>query len=309
MGGTALIATKGAGLHIYGNLIHTLGHTGMRVGGGDRRSLTSGRITIENNDVGFFGRHARTYNPALLLEGCGARVAHNHFHDAPSSAMRIEGNDHLITFNHVERVVQESDDQGGIDMWCNLSYRGVVIRYNRWNDIGGGPAPCGQAGIRFDDAISGMVVYGNRFERTSNGNFGGVQIHGGHHNIIDNNLFTDCRYGVSFSPWGQKRWTEFTKTHTDDIHKTVNIRLPPYSTRYPELVHIGKHADINSIWRNTFIGVQTMLRNNPADTDLWANHMNPAGTDEAGLTVGAAFAPLPPLGSIGCYPDSRRARE
>jgi len=72
---------------------------------------------IANNDVGDVGRCSRTYNPALLLEGCGAHVTHNHFHHAPSSAMRVEGNDHLIEYNWVDHVVQESDDQGGFDMF------------------------------------------------------------------------------------------------------------------------------------------------------------------------------------------------
>lgn len=309
LGGSALIATKGAGLHIFGNRLHTLGHTGMRISGGDRRSLAPGRIDIENNDVGFFGRHSRTYNPALLLEGCGSRVAHNHFHDAPSSAMRIEGNDHLITFNHVERVVQESDDQGGIDMWGNPSYRGVIIRYNRWNDIGGGDAPCGQAGIRLDDAISGIVIYGNRFERTSNGNFGAVQIHGGHHNIVDNNLIRDCRYGVSFSPWGQKRWTAYIKSHTNDIYRTVNIRHEPYATRYPELANINRHPDFNNIWRNGFIGTGAPFRNAPSDCDRWANFNVAAGTDESALPATATRAPLPAPSLIGPYPHPRNAKE
>ena len=197
-GGTALTVLDAANAKIYGNKLDTLGHGGMRVSGGNRKNLTSGGIQIENNEVGYFGLCSKTYVPAILLEGVGAKVRHNWFHHAPSSAMRIEGNDHLVEYNLTEFVVTESDDQGGIDMWSNASYRGCVMRYNIWRDIRGGDIPCGQAGIRFDDAISGMVVYGNIFERSSNGHFGGVQIHGGHMNIIDNNVFVDCNYAVSF---------------------------------------------------------------------------------------------------------------
>ena len=281
LGGTALTALRAANLKIHGNHLHTLGHTGMHVTGGNRKNLTSGQVNIENNHVHHFGRRSRTYNPALLLEGCGARVAHNHFHHAPSSAMRIEGNDHLIEFNDVHHVVQESDDQGGIDMWCDPSYRGVVIRHNRWRDIGGGDhAPCGQAGIRFDDAISGMLVYGNLFERTSTGNFGGVQIHGGHNNIIDDNVFIDCNYGISFSPWGQKRWTAFLAE--DRIKRLmftdVNIRTLPYTRRYPELTELGTKPDINSIWRSTFINCPTPFYKKPTGTHEWDNRSLPPGT-------------------------------
>ncbi len=310
LGGTALTVREGANVKIYGNLLYALGHSGMRVGGGNRKNLTSGRIVIENNDAGDFARCSRTYNPALLLEGCGARVAHNRFHHAPSSAMRIEGNDHLIEYNAVDHVVRESDDQGGIDMWGNPSYRGVTIRYNRWQDIGGGEMPCGQAGIRFDDAICGAVVYGNLFERTSEGHFGGVQIHGGQNNIVDNNIFTECRYGVSFSPWGQERWEEFLKR--EPIRKRmftdVNIRVPPYSKRYPELADLWGKADINRIWRNLFVGAEEPLYKKPKGTDEWENQLFAEMPDIEAVAARSPFRPLPPLDEIGLYDDPVRTR-
>jgi len=310
LGGTALTVTQGADVKIYGNILHTLGHTGMRVSGGNRKNLTSGEIVIENNDVGYFGRCSRTYNPALLLEGCGARVAHNHFHHAPSSAMRIEGNDHLIEYNGVDHVVQESDDQGGIDMWGNPSYRGVVIRYNRWQDIGGGDIPCGQAGIRFDDAISGVLVYGNYFERCSNGHFGGVQIHGGQNNIVDNNVFVDCRYGVSFSPWGQKRWAEYLNRVSVKrlLYDDVNIQVHPYSKRYPQLAELFQKTDVNSVWRNVFVGCEDVFFHAPKGVDAWDNQTFTAMPDLKALSSQTPFRPLP-LEEIGLYDDPLRAKE
>ena len=106
----------------------------------------------------------RTYTPAVHVDGCGNRIAHNRFEHIPSSALRIEGNDHLIELNAIHDVVEESDDQGGLDMFGNPLYRGVVIRWNRWSDIRGG-THSGAAGVRLDDMISGVAVYGNVFER------------------------------------------------------------------------------------------------------------------------------------------------
>ena len=60
----------------------------------------------------------------------GNRVAHNLLYDCPSSAMRIEGNDHQIEYNNFHSVVLESDDQGDIDIFANPSNRGVVYRHN-----------------------------------------------------------------------------------------------------------------------------------------------------------------------------------
>mgnify|MGYP000293662063 CR=1 FL=1 len=129
-------------------------------------------------------------------------------HRSTSSAMRIEGNDHLIEYNEIHSVVYEFDDQAGIDMFGNPAYRGNVIRFNFWHHIGSGHNVAGQAGIRLDDFISAVHVYGNVFYRSAGGRFGGVQIHGGKDNVVDNNLFVDCKYALSFSPWGNARWLE-----------------------------------------------------------------------------------------------------
>ena len=106
--------------------------------------------------------------------GCGHRIVRNDFHDLPSSAVRIGGNEHLFASNLVERVVQESDDQGAVDMWGNPTYRGNKFIHNIFRDVGCGGAfvRCGQGGIRFDDSISGNLVYGNRFDNCSRAHFG-----------------------------------------------------------------------------------------------------------------------------------------
>ena len=90
-------------------------------------------------------------------------------------------------------------------MFYDPGYRGNVFRYNFWHHIGSGLS-CGQAGIRLDDIICGVLIYGNVFYRCSHGGFGGVQMNGGRDNIVDNNLFVDCKYAVSFSPWPRERW-------------------------------------------------------------------------------------------------------
>ena len=154
--------------------------------------------------------------------------------------MRIEGNDHVIELNHIRNVVRESDDQGGLDMFGNPLYRGVVIRWNRWSDIRGGTQH-GAAGVRLDDMISGVAVYGNLFERCGAVHFGGVQIHGGKENLIEGNLFVDCLAGLSFSRWGQSRWLEAIERFLPQAGE------PAYASRYPELADLKSHADVNII--------------------------------------------------------------
>jgi len=245
LGGDAIVVEGGQRHGVFGCTMHTLGCGGARVAGGDRKALTPGGHFVENCTVFDISRLKRTYTPAVHLDGCGNRIAHNLFERMPSSAMRIEGNDHLIELNVVRNVVQESDDQGGIDMFGNPLYRGVVIRWNRWGDIVGG-THCGAAGIRLDDMISGVAIHGNLFERCGAVQFGGVQIHGGKENLVDGNVFLDCFAGISFSRWGEKRWLESIERFTQQAAE------PPYSTRYPDLASLKTGADVSFISRNLF---------------------------------------------------------
>ncbi len=250
LGGDGVVINGGANHGIFGCDMYTLGRGGAVISGGDRKTLVPGGHFIENCHVRGFSRIDRTYTPAVLMNGCGNRIAHNEFHDTPCHAIRLEGNDHIVEFNDIHDVVRESDDQGGLDMFYNPTYRGNVFRYNYWHDIGSGRA-CGQAGIRLDDAISGTLIYGNVFRRCSFSQFGGVQIHGGKDNWVDNNIFVDCKFAVSFSSWGAKRWSDFLASDAvKQLLEEVDIAKPPYSDRYPELSRLSEDPDVNMIWRN-----------------------------------------------------------
>ncbi len=255
------------GVHITGGTNHgasgcylsNLGHGGFKIDGGDRKTLTPCYHFVEHTIVENFSLFQRTYEPAVLLQGCGIRIANNRFVNSSSSAMRLDGNDFIIEYNEVSRVVNESDDQGGIDIWNNPSYRGRIVRYNRWSDISGGTRH-GAAGIRFDDMISGMQVYGNLFERCGAGHFGGVQIHGGKDNRIENNVFYECPYAVTFSLWGEKRWLEQLDSEPirRKIYREVDINSDIYLQKYPELKDIRLNADVNSISDNLMISCRQM---------------------------------------------------
>ena len=258
------------GIHINGGTSHgvtgcflsTFGHGGFKIAGGDRKTLTPCEHFVEHTVVENFSLFQRTYEPALHLDGCGIRIANNRFSNSSSSAMRLEGNDFTIEYNEICQVVNESDDQGGIDIFYNPSYRGIVIRYNRWSDIAGGTRH-GAAGIRFDDMISGMRVYGNLFERCGAGHFGGVQIHGGKDNCIENNVFYACPFAVSFSPWGEKRWLQVLDSEViqKKIYSDVDINSTIYREKYPELQDIRLNADVNSVTDNLMISCTQMFYN------------------------------------------------
>lgn len=302
LGGDAVVIEGGQHHGIFACTMNTLGCGGAQVAGGDRRTLTAGRHFVENCTVSDISRLKRTYTPAVHLDGCGNRIAHNLFEHMPSSAMRIEGNDHLIELNVIRNVVQESDDQGGLDMFGNPLYRGVVIRWNRWTDIRGGTLS-GAAGVRLDDMISGVTICGNIFERCGGVAFGGVQIHGGKDNLVDGNLFLDCHAGISFSRWGPKRWLESIQRFVPQAGE------PLYTSRYPDVAGLKEGVDVNFITRNLFLGggsaflrdggVERAALNAVADASMTM----PSVLSNDPPLKRLLFEPIP-VGAMGPYEDS-----
>jgi hypothetical protein len=256
--------------------IYSMGRGGTVISGGNRKTFEPGGHFVENCDIHDLSRIDHTYTPAVILDGVGNRIAHCRMHDIRSSAMRVGGNDHLVEYNEIYNAVTESDDQGGVDMFGNPTYRGNVYRCNYWHHIGnwrgtGEQPKCGQAGIRLDDAICGTRIYGNVFEHCSAGKlgFGGVQIHGGKDNVVENNLFIDCSAMISCSPWDDKRWRSFVEKALDS-RETDRVL---YEQRYPELADLAEHANLNHIRRNLGWRCGELVRRAPQNLDAVDNAM------------------------------------
>ncbi|MBN1441978.1 MAG: right-handed parallel beta-helix repeat-containing protein, partial [Planctomycetes bacterium] len=326
--GCAVRRLGGNGIEVRGGKEHTIlscdvesmGRGGVVLAGGDRRSLIPGGHVIENCHIRDLSRIDHTYTPGVLLDGVGNRISHNLVHGVASSAFRVEGNDHRIECNEVFDVLLESDDQGGADMWGNATYRGNIFRWNWWHHLGhwqaGAEQPgCGQAGIRLDDAICGVLIHGNIFQKCSAGalGFGGVQIHGGKENIIDANLFIDCSAAISFSPWGENRWKQFIQ----GALSKGGIDRDLYLERYPDLARLAEGHDANRVWRNVAVRCGQFLRRDPGRQELVENWVVPAGHEAAAMAIEAlvgeaspaiertGWRPIP-IEEIGLYEDEHR---
>ena len=248
---------------ISGCFLSDFGYGGIKIKGGDRKTLKPANHFIVHSIVRNFSLFKRTYEPAVHADGCGMRFSNNKFSNSSSSAMRLEGNDFLVELNEVDNVVNESDDQGGIDIFYNPSYQGIVIRYNHWKDITGGTRH-GAAGVRLDDMISGVEIYGNIFENCGARDFGGVQIHGGKDNIVENNLFYKCNAAVSFSAWNPERWLEALERPEikKKLYEDVDILSQTYQEKYPALKDLSSNPNRNFIRNNLIAGCnQEFLRN------------------------------------------------
>ena len=259
-GGDGIAVTGGHSNTLLGCTVHGMGRGGLAVSGGDRRTLERGGHRVEACTVYDLSRVDRTYTPAVLVSGVGQEVVRNEVHDVPSSALRIGGNDHVIARNEIHHVVTESDDQGAVDMWGDPTFRGIAYLNNYFHDVGSAwngstEVKLGQAAIRLDDAISGVHIAGNRFERCGSGRtgFGAVQIHGGKDNLIESNVFIACSAAVSFSAWKAERWTNFVAGRLEK--KDIDAAL--YVRRYPALASLA--ADPNTVTLRGNLAIDTPL--------------------------------------------------
>lgn len=250
--------------------VYQMGRGGIHMTGGDRRTLTPGGLVVDNCDVHDVSRINHTYTPAVSMDGVGNRIAHCLLHNINSSAIHLSGNDHLVELNEIARAVLESDDQGGAELFGDPTFRGNVYRWNFIHHIGsrygstGADAKLGQAGIRFDDAISGQRVVENIFWHASGGlhGFGGVQIHGGKDNIVESNLFADCSSAVSFSAWhNPQRWAEWIAKYTNHTDMAL------YTARYPEMANLTTNLDVNFVRGNLVAGCDKFLHRGKAVTN------------------------------------------
>ncbi len=321
MAGTGVEVRGGQRHELRSCDIHTLGRGGIALAGGDRKTLAPGEHRVENCHIHHVSRIDHTYTPGVWVDGVGQVLRHNLIHHVASSAMRVEGNDHLVELNEAHRVVLESDDQGAVDMFGNATYRGNIFRHNYWHHLGSwdgtGDTSHGQrAGIRLDDAICGVRVYGNVFQRCSTGrtHFGGVQIHGGKENLVEGNLFVDTAAAVSFTPWGDQRWRQAVARALD----APAIDQELYLTRYPALARLAEGNDINQVRGNVTLRCGTLFLRLPKGTESSDNHEHPQGTElpegPDGRLVWSATEAAKlgvgniPFGEIGWVEDEWRVR-
>jgi hypothetical protein len=212
----------------------------------------------ENNHIHHYARVKRVYQPAITLRGVGNRAAHNLIHHAPHMGMGFGGNDHVIEFNEIHHVCQESNDAGAIYTGRNWTMRGTVIRHNYLHDINGFEGR-GCVGVYLDDMFCGTEVTSNLFYRVTRAAF----IGGGRDCTVKNNLFVDCRPSLHIDAralgWAHDHSDEWIKEGREKgTLQGIRYKQPPYSKRYPRLVKILDDDPAapkgNRVFRNVSFG-------------------------------------------------------
>lgn len=232
--------------------IYQVGAGGISLSAGDRKTLHPGGAVTENNHIHHYSRWNPMYNPAVQISGVGCRVSHNLIHDAPHMAIGFSGNDHLIEYNEIHHVCEESNDAGAMYAGRDWSMRGTMIRYNYLHDISGFEGR-GCVGVYLDDQWSGTTIFGNLFVNVTRA----AMIGGGRDCTIENNVFVDCAPATHVDARG----LGWAADGFDDLKRkleAVPYNSPPWSERYPQLVNILNVEPMapkgNLIARNICVG-------------------------------------------------------
>jgi len=222
---------------VVGCDIYNVGTSGISLSGGDRRTLAPAGHEAVNNDIHHYSRRKRTNCPAIGLSGVGNRAAHNFIHDAPHTGLRYSGNDHVIELNEACRLCWETGDVGVFYSGRDWTFRGNVVRHNFIHHIDA-PGHVGSMAVYLDDSHSSTRICGNVFYKTDYAAF----IGGGRDNVVDNNIFVECKRSMHLDNRSQGWAHKYQKPGGDHRMygklKDVRHDQPPHSTRYPELARI-----------------------------------------------------------------------
>lgn len=223
---------------VYGCDISRIGEGGISLEGGDRNTLTHANNIAENNYVHNWAELSRTYNAGIEVKGCGNIIRHNELANSPHLAITHPGNEHLIEYNYLHEVVQESHDAGAIYTGLDGAAHGTVTRYNFLKNVGNDEYfPCG---IYWDDTLSGQTAYGNVLYNVTGKAF---LVGGGRDNVVTNNIMINSEYPMLFDDrlregmvnngWfnGIGRMYESINAHP--------VHSEPWLSRYPHLALIN----------------------------------------------------------------------
>jgi len=226
------ISISGKNNRAVGNDISYTGNSGINLGGGDRKTLTSAGNVADNNHIHHVGALQKN-GPGISIVGVGNEATHNHIHHTPRMAIQFGGNNLVIEYNHMHHTVQETQDGGAVYTggrdWTTS--RGTKLRYNFIHDtIGVGQEKEGLKhpfftwGIYMDDNAGGLDIIGNIVARSARGS---IHLHNGRDHIIENNIFLnggECQ--IEYGGWN-KTHSFFLRHHPTMIEGWDQVKDEP----------------------------------------------------------------------------------
>ena len=230
----------GKGHVIAGSDVYNTGSGGIILGGGSKKDLTPGGCQVTDCRIHDYDRRNKAGAAGVIVDGCGNIVSHNDIYNGDMQAIFVHGNDHRFEFNIIHDVARNSNDASAWYLGRDPSDQGNTVRWNFFHHVGR-PDRKWTMGVYCDDATCGVLIEGNVFYKVAS--FGTVYSNGGHDIIVKNNIFIGG-YGPAYQL--KSMWYDFgigeisyffgeKGIYTKRLTKSVDIKKPPYSTRYPLL--------------------------------------------------------------------------
>lgn len=264
--------------------IFSTGAGGVHLSGGDRLTLEPGNNYVENCTIHDFNRIEKSYRAGIDISGVGNRISNCELYNAPSMAILLHGNDHIIEYNEIHHVCQEVHDQGAIYYGRDPSERGHLVKHNFFHHLNSIHAT---HAVYHDDGAGGMEVYGNIFYKPGSR---AVLIGGGHDNPYTNNIFIDAEIAIHVDNRNQN-WSK-NIIEKGGIYEQrldgIKYNQPPYSTKYPNLANYWEDNPSlpkrNPFSKNIFYKVEKIVAGKkewlPFKDDNWITDQNPGFVNE-----------------------------
>jgi len=290
----------GSGHVIDGCEVYNTGSGGIILGGGSKKDLVPGGSVVTDCRIHDYDRRNKAGASGVIVDGCGNIVAHNEIYNGDLQAIFVHGNDHRFEFNLIHDVARNSNDASAWYLGRDPSDQGNTVRWNFFHHVGR-PDRKWTMGVYCDDATCGVRIEGNVFYKVAS--FGTVYSNGGHDIVVKNNIFIEG-YGPAFQQ--KSMWYDFGMDeipyffgekgiYTKRLTESVDIRKPPYSTRYPMLkdwldllpdgkTYVGMRPRRNVLEENVLVNYDETFRmvGEYAQCDFGANfitHKDPGFVD------------------------------
>jgi hypothetical protein len=236
VGKDGVVIRGGSQQSITGSHVYNVGTRGIVATGGDRKTLKPAKHRILGSHVHHYGRRIATTKAGIDIDGVGIQVSHNEIHDAPHVGILFAGNDHIIQFNEIHHVCEETSDAGAIYIGRDWTARGNAIRYNFIHDLFGKGARNDVTAIYLDDLASGVHIFGNVISKVHRA----ILVGGGRDNSLENNVLANCDIAISMDIRGVTGAISIMSQNSTLMKRlsAMPYETPPWSTRYPQLATI-----------------------------------------------------------------------
>jgi Right handed beta helix region len=281
----AISAWTSSNVHISNCKFAHTGSGGIWLTGGDRKKLIPANNSVSNCEFYDYSRLYRCYAPAVGLGGVSTSITNCYIHDAPDQAIVFLGNNHIISYNHIQNVCYGFSDMGSIYTGRDPSSAGTIITNNYFDSIQNSTGAV--TAVYIDDGSGGIGINNNLFYSCGSA-YGAVHINGGGNIKLENNVFVDCIKAITNNPWDNKGWINLyirsESPYSKMLTKTVDIRSDVYLKQYPYLQNffdtVNMNPRINYISNTILFNTKTLNTGNSfVISNTFSTDTNPGFAD------------------------------